>query len=446
MVKIFGTDGIRGKANVFPITSEVAMKFGMAAGHFFKKDEYRHRVVIAKDTRISGYMLEPALTSGFISVGMDVILVGPMPTPAVPMLIKSLRADLGVMISASHNPYQDNGLKLFNSEGYKLTDNLEKQLQEMMFSEELPSYLVTPDQLGRAKRLDDASGRYVEHVKRSFPRGMSLKDLRIVIDCANGAGYHLAPNILWELGAEVIKIGCEPDGFNINQGCGSTSVDALAKKVVETRADIGIALDGDADRVVICDEKGKVVAGDHVIGAIAQSMQEQSTLGGNGVVVTQMSNGALDKFLAGLGLKTYRALIGDRYVSEKMREHNCNLGGEQSGHIIFGDYSTTGDGIVCALQLLAFMVKKQKPISELVHLFELNPQIIRNIKFNTFNPLEDRKINTKLSAIQDGLKDLRILVRKSGTEKLIRVMVEGENMLKINTTADEIEQLLVSNL
>lgn len=445
-MKIFGTDGIRGRANQFPITSEVAMKFGMAAGHFFKKDEYRHRVVIAKDTRISGYMLEPALTSGFISVGMDVILVGPMPTPAVPMLIKSLRADLGVMISASHNPYQDNGLKLFNSEGHKLTDDLEQQIQEMMFSQDLQSFLVSPEELGRAKRLDDAPGRYVEHVKRSFPKGMSLKDLRIVIDCANGAAYHLAPNILWELGAEVITIGCEPDGFNINHGCGSTSVEALAKKVVETRADIGIALDGDADRVVICDEKGKVVPGDQVIGAIAQNMKEQSTLSGNGVVVTQMSNGALDRFLATLSLRTHRALIGDRYVSEKMREQNCNLGGEQSGHIIFGDYSTTGDGIICTLQLLAFMVKKQKPISELVHLFELNPQVTRNIKFSALNPLEDKKINTRLVALQEGLKDLRILVRKSGTEKLIRVMVEGENMLQIKSAADEIEQLLVSNL
>lgn len=444
-MKIFGTDGIRGRANQFPITSEIAMKFGMAAGHFFKKDEYRHRVVIAKDTRISGYMLEPALTSGFISVGMDVILVGPMPTPAVPMLIKSLRADLGVMISASHNPYHDNGLKLFNSEGYKLTDNLEKLIQEMMFSEDLASFLVTPDNLGRAKRLDDAPGRYVEHVKRSFPKGMTLKDLRIVIDCANGAGYHLAPDILWELGAEVIKIGCEPDGFNINNGCGSTSVEALSKKVIETRADIGIALDGDADRVVICDEKGKVVSGDHVIGAIAQNMKEQGTLIGDGVVVTQMSNGALDKFLSGLNLKTYRSLIGDRYVSEKMREHNCNLGGEQSGHIIFGDYSTTGDGIVCALQLLAFMVKKRKPISELVNLFSLNPQITRNVKFSSVNPLEDKKIHSKLSAIQEDLKDLRILIRKSGTEKLIRIMVEGENMVKINSAVAEIESLLVSN-
>lgn len=441
--RLFGTDGIRGTANTFPMTAEIAMRFGMAAGHFFKKDECRHRVIIAKDTRISGYLFEPALTSGFISVGMDVILVGPMPTPAVSMLIKSLRADLGVMISASHNPYQDNGLKLFNSDGFKLNDACEARMQELMFNKNLDKFLVSAEHLGRAKRLEDASGRYVEHVKRSFPKGLTLSDLRVVVDCANGAAYHLAPTILWELGAEVIKIGCEPDGFNINQGCGSVYPEALAQKIIETRADVGIALDGDADRLVMCDEKGKVIDGDHLLGMIALNMKSNNVLYSNDVVVTQMSNSGLEGYLSTLGLRTCRTKIGDRYVSEKMQELKCNLGGEKSGHVILSDYSTTGDGVIAALQVLGMLAKSKRSLSSIARPFTLDPQIVRSIQFKSCNPLEDKQINSKLDVMQKQAKDLRILVRKSGTEKLIRIMVEGKNTKAIKDVADEIESILL---
>jgi phosphoglucosamine mutase len=333
------------------MTAEIAMKFGKAASHYFKQKGYRNRVVIAKDTRLSGYMVEPALTAGFVSGGMDVILVGPMPTPSVPMLIKSLRADLGVMISASHNPYHDNGLKLFDSEGFKLSDDVELELQDLILNQDLNKYLSAPEELGRAKRLEDAPGRYIEHVKRSAPKGLSLSGLRIVIDCSNGAGYHLAPTIFWELGAEVVQVGCEPNGFNINLNCGSTHPETMMQKVVETRADVGIALDGDADRVMMCDENGKLISGDHIIGIVAKYMQEEKTLAKNDVVVTHMSNGGLEQYLKTLGLNMHRAQIGDRYVSEMMKKLDSNLGGEQSGHIILGDYGTTGDGMVAALQV-----------------------------------------------------------------------------------------------
>lgn len=442
--RLFGTDGIRGTANDYPMTAEIAMKFAMAAGHMFTKDEYRHRVLIAKDTRLSGYLIEPALTSGFISVGIDVILVGPIPTPAVPMLIKALRADMGVMISASHNPYHDNGLKLFDSSGQKLNDKYENKLQDLILNGNLNSLLVTPDKLGRAKRLEDAHGRYIEHVKRSFPKGLSLAGIRVVIDCANGSAYHIAPAILWELGADIVKIGCEPDGFNINQHCGSTSPDMLAQKVTETRADIGIALDGDADRVVICDEKGKVISGDHVMGLIAMNMKEDGTLQGGGVVVNQMSNTGLDKYLEAHGLKTYRSPIGDRYVSEKMQEYRCNLGGEQSGHIILEDFSSTGDGMVAALQVLACLAKKGKPVSNFARPFNLNPQLTRNIKFKKNNPLDDQDLQKKILTIQNKYKDARVLVRKSGTEKLIRIMVESACSLTVDNLANEIESLVTS--
>lgn len=415
--RLFGTDGIRGTANQYPMTAEIAMKFGMAAGHMFTKDEYRHRVLIAKDTRLSGYLIEPALTSGFLSVGIDVVLVGPIPTPAVPMLIKALRADMGVMISASHNPYHDNGLKLFDSTGQKLNDEYENKLQDLILKSNLDSLLVAPDKLGRAKRLDDAHGRYIEHVKRSFPKGLSLAGIRIVLDCANGAAYQIAPAILWELGADVVKIGCEPDGFNINQQCGSTSPEMLAQKVIETRADIGIALDGDADRVVICDEKGKVISGDYVMAMIATHMKERGILRGDGIVVTQMSNTGLDKYLEANGLKTYRSLIGDRYVSEKMQEHHCNLGGEQSGHIILEDFSSTGDGMIAALQVLACLAKKGKPVSDFARPFTLNPQLMRNIKFKKNNPLDNKNLQKQILSIQSKYKDARVLVRKSGTDR-----------------------------
>ncbi|AIF81790.1 phosphoglucosamine mutase [endosymbiont of Acanthamoeba sp. UWC8] len=360
MQRLFGTDGIRGTANQYPMTAEIAMKFGMAAGTYYKKPGHRNRVVIAKDTRLSGYLIEPALTSGFISVGVDVILVGPMPTPAVSMLIRSLRADLGVMISASHNPYFDNGLKLFDSKGFKLSDECEDKIQEMILNANINRYLVPPIDLGRAKRLDDAPGRYIEHVKNSFNKENNLSGLRIVVDGANGSAYHLAPTILWELGAEVVSIGTEPNGFNINEACGSTHPETLSKKVVETRADIGIALDGDADRVVIVDDKGHIISGDHVIGLIALHLHNRKRLNNDMVVVTQMSNGALDEYLKSHNINTIRTKVGDRYVFDAMRKNNCNLGGEQSGHVILSNYSTTGDGIVAALQVLSLLVESGK--------------------------------------------------------------------------------------
>ncbi len=444
--KLFGTDGIRGTANQYPVTSDIALKFGKAASHYFRQDGYRNRVVIAKDTRLSGYMLEPALTAGFISGGMDVILVGPMPTPSVPMLIKSLRADLGVVISASHNPYYDNGLKLFNSEGYKLSDEIENELQNLILNEDLNKYLAVPEELGRAKRLEDAPGRYIEHVKRSAPKGLSLAGLRIVVDCSNGAAYHLAPTIFWELGAEVVKVGCEPNGFNINLGCGSTHPETMAQKVLETRADVGIALDGDADRVIMCDEKGKIISGDHIIGIIAKYMKSQGTLKGKDVVVTHMSNGALEEYLNKQGMNMHRTSIGDRYVSEKMKELGSNLGGEQSGHIILGDYGTTGDGMVAALQVLSIMVESGRKMSDVAHPFALHPQIIKNIKFKQNNPLDNKTVQTSIDKIQNKEQDLRILVRKSGTEKLIRVMVEGKNQVKLKGIASELETLISSNV
>lgn len=445
MAKLFGTDGIRGTANTFPMTSEIAMKFGKAAGHYFKKQGYRNRVVIAKDTRLSGYMLEPALTSGFISVGMDVILVGPMPTPSVSMLIKSLRADLGVMLSASHNPFQDNGLKLFNSDGEKLSDDIEVKLQDLILHEDLNKFLSEPESLGRAKRLDDAPGRYIEHVKRSFAKGKSLSGLRIVLDCANGAAYHLAPTIFWELGAEVVQIGCEPNGLNINQNCGSTCPEIMAKKVVETRADLGIALDGDADRVIMCDENGKPVNGDHILGLIAQNMIRNNELTGGSVVVTQMSNEALIDYLNVLGIKTYRTQVGDRYVFEKMRAVGSNLGGENSGHIILGEYSSTGDGMIAALQVLGHLVDSGKKMSEIVRPFELYPQVLKNVKFKNENPLEKKEVLSSITDIQKSAGDeARILVRKSGTEKLIRIMVEAKNKDQITNLAKDLESIITS--
>lgn len=444
--KLFGTDGIRGTANTFPITPEIALKFGMAAGLYFKNDERRHRVVIGKDTRLSGYMIENALTSGFAAMGMDVILVGPMPTPAVAMLIKSLKADLGVVISASHNPYQDNGLKLFDARGLKLDDAVELQIENLILTHDFNKSLVAPDQLGRAKRLDDAPGRYVEHVKRSFPKGLSLEGLRIVVDCANGASYHLAPDIFWELGADVIKIGTEPNGFNINLNCGSTAPQALQQKVIETRADIGIAFDGDADRLLIVDEAGKVIDGDHLIAMIATEMQQENTLRGGGVVVTHMTNMAFDEYMSKIGLATHRVDIGDRYVSQKMLETGCNLGGEQSGHIVISDYATTGDGMVAALQVLALMVRSKEPLRKLSGLYEPFPQVTNNIKFTGSNPMDDPKLVKGLEELKNREKEnCRFLIRKSGTEKLIRVLVEGRDRAKISELMHEASQL-ISNI
>ncbi len=438
--KLFGTDGIRGTANADPMTAETALRLGMAAGRHFIRGDHRHMVVIGKDTRLSGYMIEPALTAGFIAVGMDVVLLGPLPTPAVAMLTRSLRADLGVMISASHNPYQDNGIKLFGPDGYKLSDEDEAEIEYKMFNG-LEAYRVAPDHLGRAKRLDDAVGRYIEYAKNTFPRGLRLDGLKIVVDCANGAAYKVAPTVLWELGAEVVKVGVEPDGFNINKECGSLATVQMSRKVLEHGADLGIALDGDADRVVLCDEKGSIVDGDQVMALIGASFAKAGQLRGGVVVATVMSNMGLEKYLASQGIRLERTAVGDRYVLERMKKDGYNVGGEQSGHIILSDHSTTGDGLVAALQVLAALVERGRPASEVLHLFDPFPQVLKNVRVvgapNVV--LEDGGVK---AAIADGEGRLdgsgRVLIRKSGTEPLIRVMAEGENETLVHTVVDDI--------
>ena len=436
--KYFGTDGVRGLANSFPMTPEIAMKIGMAAGRLFTRGEYRHRVVIGKDTRLSGYMIEPALVAGFTAVGMDVFQFGPLPTPAVAMLVRSLRADLGVMISASHNPYHDNGIKLFGPDGNKLSDDTEQQIEALM-DNGLAQGLVLPAMLGRAKRVDDSQARYIEFAKRTFSRHLSLEGLRIVIDCANGAAYRVAPAVLWELGAEVIPMGVNPDGFNINFECGSTAPHAMAAKVREMRADFGIALDGDADRVVMCDEHGRIIDGDQILALMAKSWSLRGDLKGGGVVGTIMSNMGLDKYLASLNLKLARAAVGDRYVIEMMREGGFNIGGEQSGHIVFSDFGTTGDGLVAALQVLAVIAKEGKPASQAAHLFEPLPQVLENVRFSGTAPLEHEQVKSQITASGERLNGKgRILVRKSGTEPVIRVMAEGEDEKLVRDVVREI--------
>jgi phosphoglucosamine mutase len=440
---LFGTDGIRGLVNQYPMTPDMVLNLGMAIGIYLGKTEHRSKVLIAKDTRLSGYLIESALTSGLLSVGADVILLGPMPTPALAMLIKSLRADFGVMISASHNPYNDNGLKIFDSRGEKLSDNCENRIENLVLNSNLQQHLSIPHKLGRATRLDDALGRYIEFVKNSFLKHKTLAGLRIVIDCANGSAYKLAPTILWELGAEVISIGCEPNGFNINDKCGSTYPSFISQKVIEVRADIGIALDGDADRVAICDEKGRIISGDHLIAAIALHMQSMGSLK-SGVVVTQVSNTALIKFLNDNGIKVHISVIGDRNVATEMRNKNCNLGGEQSGHIILSDYSNAGDGIIAALQLLSILILSGKKASQISSIFEPNPQINKNIEFVGANPLGRQKVITALEQIKSDHASTQIIVRKSGTENLIRIMVEGEDINLVNNIIDKIEDIILS--
>jgi len=425
--RYFGTDGIRGLANSHPMTSEVALKVGMAAGKLFSNGSHRHRVVIGKDTRLSGYMIESALMSGFTAVGMDVFLLGPMPTPAVAMLTRSLRADLGVMISASHNPYADNGIKLFDPDGYKLSDDAEREI-EVLMGADTQNLLASADRIGRAKRIESAQERYIEYAKRTLPRDIRLNDLRVVVDCANGAGYQVAPDVLWKLGAEVIKIGVEPNGRNINDKCGSTDPDALCAKVREMRADIGIALDGDADRVVIVDEKGRIVDGDQIMAVIAESWHRRGKLAAGGVVATVMSNLGLERYFKGLGLSLARTPVGDRYVVEHMRKHGYNVGGEQSCHIVLSDFTTTGDGLVAALQVLSVVVGTGRPVSEVCQRFEMVPQLLENVSYANGAPLEH---DTVKSAIDTGLARLgpngRLVIRPSGTEPVIRVMAEGDD-------------------
>lgn len=420
------------------MTSEVALKVGMAAGTVFQKGAHRHRVVIGKDTRLSGYMLEAALMSGFTSVGMDVFLLGPMPTPAVAMLTRSLRADLGVMISASHNRYDDNGIKLFDPDGYKLSDETELEI-EAMIDGPSAKLLVAPDKIGRATRVESAQERYIEFAKRTLPKDLRLDGLRIVIDCAHGAGYKVAPEALWELGAEVIKVGVEPNGCNINDKCGSTSPGVLADKVREVRADIGIALDGDADRVVIVDEKGNLVDGDQIMAVIAESWQARGKLTAGGIVSTVMSNLGLERYLETLNLGMVRTSVGDRYVVEHMRRHGYNVGGEQSGHIVLSDFITTGDGLVAALQILAVVVTTGKPVSEVTNRFKPLPQLLQNVRYASGKPLEDKRV---IKAIDAGKTKLgstgRLVIRPSGTEPVIRVMAEGEDEKLVSTIVGDI--------
>ncbi|MFQ5535097.1 MAG: phosphoglucosamine mutase [Sphingomonadales bacterium] len=436
--RYFGTDGIRGTANSEPMTAEIALRVGMAAGRQFKRGDYRHRVVIGKDTRLSGYMFEPALTAGFVAVGMDVILVGPMPTPAVAMLTGSLRADLGVMITASHNPHHDNGIKLFGPDGYKLSDDVEAAIEARMDNGYL-SDLAAPADLGRAKRLDDAEGRYIEFAKKTFPAGLTLEGMKIVVDCAHGAAYKVAPTILWELGADVIPIGVEPDGFNINDGCGSTATERMRQAVVDHGAHIGIALDGDADRLMVSDEKGNIIDGDQLLAVIAGYWQGLGRLRGDRVVATVMSNLGLERHLLERGVELVRTRVGDRYVVEEMRTKDLNVGGEQSGHIVLRDFATTGDGIIAALQLLSVVVGKGRPVSEICRVFEPLPQLLRNVRYSGPCPLDDKSVQ---QAIADGEGRLngsgRLLIRLSGTEPVVRVMAEGEDEGLIASVVDNV--------
>jgi len=426
--KYFGTDGIRGRANSHPMTGETALKVGMAAGEYFTRGKHKHNVVIGKDTRLSGYLIEPSLTSGFISMGMNVFLVGPMPTPAISMLTRSMRCDVGVMISASHNSYEDNGIKLFDPNGLKLSDKNELEIEKLIDNKnKLTKNLVDSKNLGRAKRIEDAAGRYLEFVKSTFPRELSLKNLKIVIDCANGAAYQVAPRALWELGANVIPIGCDPDGTNINYKCGSTNPKLMADIVKKHNADIGIALDGDADRCIICDEKGNFIDGDKLIGIIARRYHSKNLLTGNAVIGTHMSNFGLEIFLNNIGLKLIRSDVGDRYVVEKMKKHKCNLGGEQSGHIIIGKHGSTGDGLVASLQIMAEMVEKNLTAYNLFKNFKLLPQLTESINYKTINDkINDDLIIKKIKNAENLLgKNGRILIRKSGTENKLRIMGES---------------------
>lgn len=436
--EIFGTDGVRGLANVGAMSPDNILRLGMAVGRVFKNGAHRHRVVIGKDTRLSGYMIEPALTAGFAASGMDVFLLGPLPTPAMAMLTRSLRADLGVMISASHNPYHDNGVKFFGPDGFKLSDETELEIERLM-KDGPEAGLAAAADLGRVKRIDDAGARYIEFAKAAFPRRKSLEGVRIVIDCANGAGYKVAPTVLWELGADVKSIGIEPDGFNINLNNGSTSPKEMQDAVLEYRADIGIALDGDADRVIICDEKGRVVDGDQILALIARAWMTKGTLKGGGIVSTVMANMGLEKFLGGEGLTLERTKVGDRYVVEEMRAKNMNIGGEPSGHVILSDYCTTGDGLVTALQVLAVVASEGRKVSEICRNFEPFPQLLRNVRYKGGDPLGDAGVKAAIKAGEEKFgKTGRLVIRKSGTEPLIRVMAEGENNTLVKAVVDDI--------
>ncbi len=436
--KLFGTDGIRGKANLEPMTAETALRVAMAAGHRFTRGDHRHLVVIGKDTRLSNYMIEPALQAGFTAMGMDVVLVGPMPTPAVAMLTLSLRADLGVMISASHNPFEDNGIKLFGPDGYKLSDGVEEEI-EALIENGLVDHLAASDKLGRARRLEDAQGRYIEFVKHSFPRNLRLDGLKIIVDCANGAAYKVAPRVFHELGADVVPMAIEPDGTNINRDCGATATAALQEQVVAHGADLGVALDGDADRVILCDEHGTVVDGDQVMAMIARSWQSAGRIDGGGIVATVMSNLGLEKYLESIDLNLVRASVGDRYVLEQMRAGGFNLGGEQSGHLILSEYSTTGDGLIAALQVLAAKVAADAPMSDFAQVFTPFPQLLKNVRVKDRAAMDAPDVKSAVVAGEEKLgDDGRVLIRPSGTEPLIRVMAEGSMKTLSPAVVDDI--------
>lgn len=435
--KFFGTDGIRGTTNTEPMTAETALRVGQAAGAHFLRGDHRHRVVIGKDTRLSGYMMESAMVAGFTSVGMDVVLLGPMPTPAVAMLTRSMRADLGVMISASHNPFADNGIKLFGPDGYKLNDDDERSIERRLEKE---PKLAKAELIGRARRIDDARGRYVQFAKDTFPEHLRLDGLKVVVDCANGAAYHVAPDALWELGAEVIAVGVTPDGLNINDKCGSTHPELMQETVVASGADIGLALDGDADRLIVSDEKGQLVDGDQLMALIALGLHGRGELKGDAVVATVMSNLGLERKLGEAGLRLLRTKVGDRYVLEEMRSRGCNVGGEQSGHIILADHATTGDGLVAGLQVLAAQVEASVPASELLRQFEPLPQLLKNVRFNrSAEPLETDSVRKRIAAAEAELEGRgRLVIRKSGTEPLIRVMAEGDDPALVERVVDDI--------
>jgi phosphoglucosamine mutase len=442
---LFGTDGIRGEANVDPMTAETALKLGQAAGLLFTRGAHRHRVVIGKDTRLSGYMIEPALVAGFVGAGMDVVLVGPLPTPAIAMITRSLRADLGVMISASHNPFEDNGIKLFGPDGFKLSDETELEIEALMASD-LSGRLAKSAKLGRASRLNDAAGRYIESAKATFPRGLRLDGLKVVVDCAHGAAYRVAPTVLWELGADVVSVGVTPDGFNINRGCGSTVPQFLCDEVRRHGAHLGLALDGDADRLILSDETGTIVDGDQILALIAGSWNDAGRLAGGGVVATVMSNLGLERYLEGRGLHLHRTRVGDRYVVEQMRAGKYNVGGEQSGHMILSDYATTGDGLLASLQVLAVLVEDGRPASEVTRMFRPFPQKLRNVRFEGASPLERDGVRAAIDAAEIRLNGSgRLLIRKSGTEPVIRVMAEGEDEALVVRVVDEIcDQMAVA--
>lgn len=442
--KYFGTDGIRGTANKDIMTADTALKLGMAAGTLFTRGDHRHRVIIGKDTRLSGYMFENAITSGFLSAGMDVFLVGPMPTPSIAMLVKSMRADLGVMISASHNPYYDNGLKLFGPDGHKLSDKTEKEIEDIMANSSTIK-LAKPENIGRATRIDDAPGRYIEFIKSSFPKGRRLDGFKIVVDCANGAAYHLGGKIFWELGAEVIEIGVKPNGENINLNCGSNHLELLSKTVIENKACLGIALDGDADRIQMVDENGNIIDGDKILALIACHLKKHNQLNLNTIVATSMSNLAFEHFLNSQDINVIRTQVGDRYVAAKMAELNLSLGGEQSGHIIVGEFSTTGDGLVAALQMLSLIQEKNLPLSKITDIYKPLPQIIRNVSLKNSEIMNNKDFQMAIDKAQQRFNGKgRVLVRKSGTESLLRIMAEGEDLALVNLVIDDIEKALNS--